>query len=121
MLLFGGYISLYAVHSAALERYATGFVINTCPACGDGQLELDERPYRVLGIPRLRRTVRCDNCPSTLREVGRRRWRYTVDPRANPALFERYNGSVLNDQALLTLAEDTAQAPSPPAYIEDET
>lgn len=105
-IIFAGvsvYILLYAVNNAALDRYSAGFVIHTCPVCGQGHLEVEERPYRSVGIPRVRRTVRCDTCRSVLREVGRKRWRYAVDPLANPTLYEAYNGKTLGEDDLLAM------------------
>jgi hypothetical protein len=106
-----GYATLYAVSGAALDRYAGGFVIYRCPVCEEGALSVEERNYRSFGIPRTRRTVRCDNCRSVLREVGRRRWRYAVDPNANPELFEQLNNDILAESDLhaLTPQDDAAQ------------
>ncbi|MFP4322265.1 MAG: hypothetical protein ACLFTK_07420, partial [Anaerolineales bacterium] len=120
VLVFGVYLSVYAVNAAALERYAPGFVIRHCPVCQAGQLELDERPYRVLGIPRIRRTVRCDNCRSVLREVGRRRWRYAIDRYASPELFEAYNGHILTEADLAALGAQTDDAQAVAYIPEDE-
>lgn len=119
-LVFVSYFSIYAFNSAALERYNTGFVIQTCPVCQSGHLDIEERPYRALGVPRVRRTVRCDHCHSILREVGRRRWRYTVDPRANPELFESTNGLVLNEEALLNLTAQSDAGRNTPHYMESD-
>ncbi len=116
--LFGFYMAVYAMSSAALDRYATGFITQTCPVCG-GHLEIEERPYRVAGIPRVRRTVRCDNCRSVLREVGRRRWRYAVDPNANTPLFEDYNGLVLHENELIMLASSES-IENRPEYLDSE-
>jgi hypothetical protein len=113
------YILLYALNNAALDRYAIGFVVHTCPVCGHGSLEVEERPYRSVGIPRVRRTVRCDSCRSVLREVGRKRWRYAVDPLANPALYETYNGKTLSEAELQSLATSTGDGNQQTRYVED--
>ncbi|NJL95097.1 MAG: hypothetical protein HC915_15960 [Anaerolineae bacterium] len=116
--LLAGYAVLYARNAAALDRYAGGFAASTCPACGQGRLEIEERFYRTVGIPRVRRTVRCDNCRSILREVGQRRWRYAVDPYANPELFAEYNDKILTEQAFLALAPPPQDRS--PAYLEND-
>ena len=113
----GAYVILYALNSAALDRYSTGFVIHHCPVCGEGYLEIEERFYRSAGIPRARRTVRCDNCRSVLREVGRKRWRYAVDPNANPALYDELNSRIMSEAELVTLKPDAAD--EKPLYMEE--
>lgn len=115
-LLLSLYVLTYAANSTALDRYAAGFPLSACPVCEIGHLEVEERPYRVLGVPRSRRTVRCNTCRSVLREVGRRRWRYTVDPRANQALFEAYNGQTLSESALIALGQQI-DGQSQPRYL----
>ncbi|HRF98902.1 MAG TPA: hypothetical protein PLZ51_27015, partial [Aggregatilineales bacterium] len=66
------YVVMYLRGQAAVDRYTNGFVIDTCPVCGVGKLEAETRVVRLLGIPRPRRTVRCDHCRSLLRETGHR-------------------------------------------------
>lgn len=113
----GGYIITYALNGAAMDRYATGFIMTRCPVCGEGHLNIEERPYRSLGIPRVRRTVRCDSCRSVLREVGRRRWRYAVDPNANTEMYQQLNGRQMSEAELLNLAPPDVD--ETPHYIED--
>lgn len=115
-LLIGAYIVTFAVSTAALDRYKDGFIIDRCPVCGEGNLTVEERIYRIVGIPRLRRTVRCDNCRSVLREVGTRRWRYAVDATANPEMYAQHNNAVLTEQQLKSLVEP--DGPDSPSYIE---
>lgn len=117
-LLVGGYIMLFTVRTAALERYSEGFVLERCPICHKGHLGIEERVDRVLGIPRVRRTVQCDNCRSLLREVGTRRWRYAVDRNANPQRYAEYNNSILRETELLGLEQDLNDDPDAPSYIE---
>jgi hypothetical protein len=112
-----GYIITYALNGAAMDRYATGFIMTRCPVCGEGHLNIEERPYRSLGIPRVRRTVRCDSCRSVLREVGRRRWRYAVDPNANTEMYQQLNGRQMSEAELLKLAPP--EVDETPHYIED--
>jgi hypothetical protein len=112
------YVISYALNASAIDRYATGFPLRACPVCGEGHLDIEERPYRVLGIPRVRRTVRCDKCRSILREVGRRRWRYSVDPNANPQMFQEHNNTVMTEAALMTFAQDAAD--SQVQYLDEE-
>jgi hypothetical protein len=61
---------------------------------------VDPRTTRILGIPRIDFTVRCDECRSVLREVGDGEWRYAVDPLENTEMFERMNNRVVNDEQL---------------------
>lgn len=127
-VIYGGF---YAVGARRAGRYRAGFVVETCPICGQGKLFLDERRRRVLGIPRVRRTVRCSACGSVLREVGVSRWRYAVDGRANLVLYQRYNGREITDAELAALtppatpdAVSVSRAPTRPfvrpEYIEDD-
>lgn len=118
--LFSLYVLLYALNIAALDRYAAGFVLHSCPVCTEGKLEIEERPYRALGLPRVRRTARCDTCRSVLREVGRRRWRYSVDPHANPELFADYNNRVVSEASLLKLGSTATKNDNQPIYLDDD-
>jgi len=93
------------------ERYANGFVIDTCPVCGRGHLIVETRQERLFGVPRVRHSVRCSECRSVLREVGEQQWRYAVDPIENPVLYEQYNGKIISDDTLVTLA--TRKQPPP--------
>lgn len=121
-----GYIGLYWRGLAAADRYAQGFVIDTCPTCKRGRLTIETRQDRFLGIPRSRSLVRCDNCKSVLRETGSRRWRYAVDRTANPALYQRWNGNVIDEETLKTLVDQPVVPPkvrppaTPPAFVDDE-
>jgi len=122
LLLILGYILLYLRGLLAAGRYRDGFVLTQCPVCQAGQLHLDERQERMLGIPVTRRTLRCDNCRSVLRQTGARRWRYAVDPVANPTLYARFNGRELTDDELLTLAAHPVPPPGePPQFIDGES
>lgn len=118
-LALSGYILVYALNANALDRYATGFPVRKCPVCHEGHLELEERPYRSLGIPRVRRTIRCDNCRSILREVGWRRWRYTVDPHANNEMFQEHNDSLITEARFLSLAHDMG-GDAPLEYLDED-
>lgn len=88
-----------------LARYADGFVLETCPVCQRGALTLEEGVTRSLGVPGVRRTVRCDTCRSVLRQVRPGQWRLTIDPRVNPALAEGQRGQTLADAELPVFAE----------------
>jgi hypothetical protein len=123
------YVGLYWRGLAGAERYARGFVAETCPVCGRGEMVIEARNDRLFGIPRVRRTVHCTVCRSVLRETGARRWRYAVDPIENAALYERYNGREIDDDTLKVLANQpvnpaeppTTRPPaSPPAFVDDE-
>lgn len=97
------YIALYWNGLASADRYASGFVIEDCPVCNNGNLHVESRQERVFGIPVVRHTVRCDNCRSVLRETGNRRWRYAVDRIENPNLYDRYNGKEVMTGELASL------------------
>lgn len=115
--LIGGYLLTYTVRAAAVNRYADGFLLDDCPVCKVGHLTLEERVFRTFGIPRVRRTVRCDHCHSVLREVGNRRWRYAVDRAINPNLYTTTNNRVLREEQLAKLgADDSTEAPT---YIDE--
>lgn len=100
------YLGVYLVQAANARRYREGFILSRCPVCETGQLYTDDRHYRTLGIPRVRRTVRCDTCRSVLRQVGEDQWRYAVDGAANPEMFHSYNAQVVSEQRLLDIAPD---------------
>jgi uncharacterized protein YraI len=124
----GGYGAFYWRGLAAGDRYKNGFIIQRCPVCHQGDLVVDVRRERTLGIPRPRHTVRCTHCRSLLREAGDRRWRYAVDKLDNPQLFNTLNGRVLDEDALRELAARTEQSPivprippKPPQFIDDDS
>lgn len=124
LLLGGGlilaalaYISVYVVQAANIARYQEGFMLSICPVCR-GNLHIEDRRYRMLGIPRVRRVVRCDTCRSVLRQVGRQRWRYAVDGAENPDLYDQLNGRVLTEQQLIEIAPEYHG--EPPEFIEGD-
>lgn len=123
LLLIVGYVWLYLRGAAAAGRYAAGFVVDTCPVCGEGKLHIEARSERSMGIPTTKHVVRCDNCRSVLREVGRDRWRYAVDRTANPRMYDRLNNRELGEATIRRLAErglDDLPPGSEPPRIEDE-
>ena len=105
------YVVLYLRSSVVASRYRNGFVVDVCPICHRGHLQVEERKDSILGIPLTRWTVRCTNCRSILREVGRRRWRYTVDRTANRALYDRFNGRHITDEELRRLGLTSSRNP----------
>lgn len=119
------YVGLYWRGLAAQERFADGFLIETCPVCGRGQLTVEMRGDRVLGIPQPRATVRCSECRSVLRQVGYRRWRYAVDPFESPALYARYNARTVDETTLKSIQPLPSRPPDvrppskPPAFVDD--
>jgi hypothetical protein len=113
LLLVLVYVGLYWRGLSTAERYADGFIIEQCPVCGRGHLMVETRHDRVFGIPRARTTIRCSVCRSVLRETGNRRWRYAVDRIENPVLYDRFNGRVVDEATLKSLA-DHPQAPASP-------
>ena len=112
------YLSFYVVQAASQDRYRDGFILSICPVCEEGHLYLEERRYRILGIPRVRRVVRCEVCRSVLRQVGRQRWRYAVDGVENPDLYNTLNGRVLTEHRLMEISPEYGG--TPPEYIEDD-
>jgi len=119
------YIGFFWRGLSAQDRYAEGFVIETCPVCGRGHLTVETHTDRMFGIPRPRSTVRCSECRSVLREVGDRRWRYAVDPPENPAMYARYNGRVVDEDALKSIrivprVSDVRPPSKPPTFVDDE-
>lgn len=125
-LLLGGAVALlvlvyagaYVAQAANLARYQEGFLLTVCPICARGSLYLEDRRYRMLGIPRVRRVVRCDECRSVLRQVGRGRWRYAVDELENPAAYDALNNRVVTERDLWAIAPEHGGAP--PEYYEGD-
>lgn len=109
------YAVMYVAGAANLTRYREGFVVTGCPICTRGTLYVEDRRYRVLGIPRVRRVVRCSECRSVLRQVGRNRWRYAVDAAENPVAYRSLNNRVLTEHDLLSIAPEL-----PLEYIEGD-
>jgi uncharacterized protein YgiM (DUF1202 family) len=123
LLIVLGYIFLYWRGLVAADRYRDGFVIDECPVCKRGGLHVDEKPGRLLGIPQVRRTVRCDVCRSVLRETGAGRWRYAVDRIENAAIYDRFNGKEITDDELLRLAGNPPKSsarPTNPQFLDED-
>jgi len=74
-----------------LRRYAEGFVLDACPVCQIGGLNIDRHVSYQLGVPTVRRIVRCDHCNSIIRQMRSGVWRYAVDPHANPELAANHD------------------------------
>jgi len=104
-----GYVMLYARGTSAQRRYASGFVIDRCPACGQAALRVKAKRERMLGIPTAKHTVVCDVCGSTLREAGNGRWRYRVNASANPPLHTRWNDQLIDEKTLVGLISHLEQ------------
>lgn len=115
LLLVIGYVLVYLRGVAAVNRYNEGFILETCPVCQRGVLTLDNKQDRRLGVPIARRTARCNECRSVLREVGVQKWRYAVDPIENPRMYERYNNREISDTDLSQLHTNPL---TPPVYYE---
>jgi hypothetical protein len=121
LILFGlvVYIWRRSAGMRQVRRYAKGFPVDICPACQEGHLHLEQLVQRSMGIPSVRRSVRCDMCRSVLREVRPGRWRYTVDPYVNPEMASRYDTRWLTHADLEALGRDAgAQSRSRHAKIE---
>jgi hypothetical protein len=123
-----GYGALYWRGLATTERYKSGFIIRRCPVCNHGDLIVETRRERVMGVPSARHTVGCTNCRSLLREAGTRRWRYAVDPMDNPPLYRALNGKILSEDELKALGSQTRAdepvqpkiPPRPPRFLDDD-
>ena len=127
LLLVGGYTGLYLWGLAGSRRYAGKFVFSKCPVCRVGNPVIETRQERWFGIPVTHWIVRCDNCRSVLRQTGRDRWRYAVDPLEDANLYARYNGKELDIATLRQLAESPRPAAEarirgqkPPAFVDDD-
>lgn len=97
------YLGAFARAMPELRRYDQGFVRSDCLVCERGSLIVEEKRSSTLGIPAVRRTVRCSSCRSVLREKGPQRWTYAVDRLENPTLYERLNGREITDDELKAL------------------
>lgn len=111
LMMMGGAVGLAGVvyggawiqGERARRRYARGFVITRCPVCGEESLRVKVQVKRVMGIADPRHAVRCTECRSILRETPSHRWKYRINPRANPALHARYNGKMVDNRTLRSL------------------
>jgi hypothetical protein len=115
VLLLGFYGWRFARGTRNLRRYANGFAVDWCPVCRTGRLHLDEHVTRVIGVPRVHRTVRCDECRSVLREMEPGVWRYAVDPVADEDFATNYNGELVDDATLIELASRPREPEEPEA------
>lgn len=104
------YIWRRSAGTREVRRYAKGFLFDTCPVCHEGHLHLEQLVQRSMGIPSVRRSVRCDTCRSVLREVRPGRWRYTIDPYVNPDMASRYGARWLSRADLESLARGAGAA-----------
>ncbi|RMG82316.1 MAG: hypothetical protein D6712_14905 [Chloroflexi bacterium] len=109
------YSGLYWRGMRSVERYNRGFVIEHCPVCLRGDLVVETKTDRQMGIPVARRTVRCTECRSVLREMRPHHWRYAVDPIENPRMYERFNAREITDNELQQLE---VKPITPPRYFE---
>ncbi|GAB5489855.1 MAG: hypothetical protein Phog2KO_00700 [Phototrophicaceae bacterium] len=124
LLIVLSYIWFYWQGLRAIGRYDNGFVISDCPVCKRGSLSIEARNARILGIPSVKRTIRCDECRSILRETGTKRWRYAVDRIENSSLFDRFNGREVSDADLQRLEKIAPQGASPktsPEFLDNDT
>ena len=105
LLMIGtAYGALYNAGLQTVNRYRRGFVVQKCPVCNQGRLHVETVTRRRAGIPAVsRRMVSCDHCRSLLREVGPRRWKYRINPRVNPPLYDRLNNKVIGESTLKRL------------------
>jgi hypothetical protein len=122
ILLILGYIALYLRGAATASQYVNGFVIHKCPVCREGNLTVEARTERSLGIPNTKHVVRCDNCRSVIRESGGGRWRYAVDRAANPVMYDRLNNREIREDTLKRLLDSPEAGPSRvnPEIVDDE-
>lgn len=119
------YIGVYLRGITASERYAKGFVVERCPVCRRGELIVESKQERSMGVPNARHTVRCTECRSVLREIGNRRWRYAVDRLENPIMYDRFNNREVDEETLKVLVEQpivplNPRPITPPDFVEGE-
>ena len=119
------YAALYWRGMMTLERYEATFVVETCPVCVRGRLEVEVRQERTFGIPHARHTVRCTECRSVLRETGNRRWRYAIDPLENPEMYRNFNGQEFDEDELSSLStrlrdNPPSRSPQSPSFLDDD-
>jgi hypothetical protein len=120
MLVFvAGYLIRRWQGHREFVRYENGFPAKVCPACGEGHLLLEETTRSTLGVMRTKRSVRCDNCRSVLREVRPGIWRYTVDPMANPSMAQRYSTEHLKLTDIQKLSNQRAMMKSTRSDLSD--
>ncbi|MCU0497147.1 MAG: beta-N-acetylhexosaminidase [Anaerolineae bacterium] len=101
VMSYGG---LYWIARRGLRRYGQGFILQRCPACKQGKLELQLTTRTLLGITWVqKRIVECDHCHSRLREVSPRRWKYTINAAVNADLHRRFHNKVIDEGALRVL------------------
>ncbi len=111
LLLVGGVYLWRRISSySEIKRYQGGFPLTLCPVCLEGHVQLDQVAKTSLGIVRLTRSVRCNNCHSVLREIRPGVWRYSVDSYVNPEMAERYRTHRLKESDLKQLAEYATEA-----------
>jgi uncharacterized protein YraI len=120
-----GYIGLYLRGLATSERYTKGFPLKLCPVCRRGELIVETKQERSMGVPGARHTVRCTECRSVLREIGNRRWRYAVDRLENPVMYDRFNNREIDEETLKVLAEQPivplkTKPITPPNFVDGE-
>lgn len=100
-LIIGVYGWQRIARSREIKRYANGFILDICPVCQEGQLELEEHLRGPFSLRHIHRSVRCNVCRSVLRSVQPGKWRYTIDPFVNPRLAEDFNGEEFDDSGLI--------------------
>ncbi len=120
VLVLAAYVVLYLLLAMNAAKPAPAFLSKPCPVCQRGTLYLETKTEQVLGLPVVRRTVRCNTCRSLLRQTRRGRWRYAVDRLENPTLYARYNARELSDTQLLTLGREASRAVRPEFIEEDK-
>ncbi len=90
------------------NRFSEGFHDGICPICGKGDLTLEETQRSTLGIIQMKRTVRCSECHSIIRQVRPRVWRYSVDPFMNESLAKKISSDLISDDDLQGIFNDAA-------------
>ncbi|MBC8170526.1 MAG: beta-N-acetylhexosaminidase [Anaerolineae bacterium] len=95
------YAGLYAQGQRMVQRYKRGFVVQRCPVCSQGKLQVETLAKRRFGLPYVsKRTVKCPTCRSVLREVSSGQWKYRINPVENPKLHQRWHDKVVDEGQL---------------------
>lgn len=85
-------------------RYAAGFPLAQCPACGSA-LQLNEQIQYRLGLPSVTRAAACDRCQTRLSFRGPGLWQWHADAVVNVEIAWLYDGELMTDDELGQLAQ----------------
>jgi hypothetical protein len=100
------YGGLYLQGQRKVRRYQRGFVVDRCPVCLQGKLQVETTSRHRLGLPYVsKRTVKCPSCRSILRETSPGHWKYRINPIENPKLHQKWHDRVIDESQLRKLGK----------------